>query len=120
MPYRRAGFALTPPSLVIFVISLVLAALAFLVHYAHVSVPIISSSRVFDVLSRTVVEVRLVADIPNLSGLSLTTTNMDGLPVIGLRENSTPVPERSSRFPNTIACTVTAVPPCSEIPRSRR
>jgi hypothetical protein len=30
MPYRRAGFALTPPSLVIFVISLVLAALAFL------------------------------------------------------------------------------------------
>ena len=52
MPYRRAGFALTPPSLVIFVISLVLAALAFLVHYAHVSVPIISSSRVFDVLSR--------------------------------------------------------------------
>jgi hypothetical protein len=51
MPYRRAGFALTPPSLVIFLISLVLAALAFLVHYAHVSVPIISSSRVFDVLS---------------------------------------------------------------------
>jgi hypothetical protein len=36
---------------VIFLISLVLAVLAFLVHYAHVSVPIISSSRVFDVLS---------------------------------------------------------------------
>ena len=51
MPYRRGGFALTPPSLVIFVISLVLAALAFLAHYAHVSVPIISSSRVFDVLT---------------------------------------------------------------------
>jgi len=51
MPYRRAGFALTPPSLVIFLISLVLAALAFLVRYAHVSVPIISSSRVFDVLA---------------------------------------------------------------------
>ena len=31
MPYRRAGFALTPPSLVIFVISLVLAAIALLV-----------------------------------------------------------------------------------------
>jgi hypothetical protein len=51
MPYRRAGFALTPPSLVIFLISLVLAAIALLVRYAHVSVPIISSSRVFDVLA---------------------------------------------------------------------
>ena len=49
MPYRRAGFALTPPSLVIFLISLVLAAIALLVRYAHVSVPIISSSRVVDV-----------------------------------------------------------------------
>jgi hypothetical protein len=36
---------------VIFVISLVLAAAAFLVHYAHVSVPIVSSARVFDVLA---------------------------------------------------------------------
>ena len=51
MPYRRAGFALTPPSLVIFLISLVLAAIALLVRYAHVSVPIVSSARVFDVLA---------------------------------------------------------------------
>lgn len=51
MPYRRAGFALTPPSLVIFVISLVLAAIALLIRYAHVSIPIISSARVFDVLA---------------------------------------------------------------------
>ena len=51
MPYRRGGFALTPPSLVIFVISLVLALIALLVRYAHVSVPIISSSRIFDVLA---------------------------------------------------------------------
>lgn len=43
--------------------------------------------RVFDILSRTWVEVRLVTDIPTLSGLSLTTTNLDGLPVIGLRES---------------------------------
>lgn len=42
---------------------------------------------VFDILSRTVVEVRLVTDIPSLAGLSLTTTNLDGLPVIGLRES---------------------------------
>ncbi|TMQ28833.1 MAG: undecaprenyl-phosphate glucose phosphotransferase, partial [Planctomycetota bacterium] len=32
-------------------------------------------------------EVRLVADVPNLAGLSLTTTNLDGLPIIGLRES---------------------------------
>jgi hypothetical protein len=51
MPFRRGGFALTPPSLVIFLISLVLAVLALLVHYAHVSVPIINASRVFDVLT---------------------------------------------------------------------
>src|SRR5207244_2344479 len=43
--------------------------------------------KVFDVLSQTFVEVRLVLDIPNLAGLSLTTTNLDGLPVIGLRES---------------------------------
>jgi Undecaprenyl-phosphate glucose phosphotransferase len=43
--------------------------------------------RVFGILSQTCVEVRLVADVPNLAGLSLTTTNLDGLPVIGLREN---------------------------------
>ncbi len=43
--------------------------------------------RVFDVLSRSLVEVRLVADVPDLAGLTLTTTNLDGLPVIGLRES---------------------------------
>jgi Undecaprenyl-phosphate glucose phosphotransferase len=42
---------------------------------------------VFDSLSQTLVEVRLVADVPNLSGLSFTTSNLDGLPVIGLRES---------------------------------
>jgi Undecaprenyl-phosphate glucose phosphotransferase len=43
--------------------------------------------RVFDILSQSLVEVHLVADVPNLAGLSLTTTNVDGLPVIGLRES---------------------------------
>ena len=51
MPYRRGGFALTPPSLVIFMMSRVLAVIALLVRYAHVSVPIISASRIFDVLA---------------------------------------------------------------------
>jgi Undecaprenyl-phosphate glucose phosphotransferase len=42
---------------------------------------------IFDVLSQTLVEVRLVTDIPSMAGLSLTTTSLDGLPMIGLREN---------------------------------
>ena len=44
MPYRRGGFALTPPSVMVFVISLVLAALALAVHHAQFSVPIIKTS----------------------------------------------------------------------------
>jgi hypothetical protein len=51
MPFRRGGFALTPPSVIVFVISIVLAILAMLVRYAHVSVPVINASRVFDVLA---------------------------------------------------------------------
>jgi Undecaprenyl-phosphate glucose phosphotransferase len=43
--------------------------------------------RVFDTVSQQFVEVRLVADVPNLAGLSLTTANLDGLPLIGLRES---------------------------------
>ena len=43
--------------------------------------------RVFAILSQTMVEVRLVPDVPNLAGLSLTTANLDGLPLIGLRES---------------------------------
>jgi hypothetical protein len=50
MPYRRGSFALTPPSIPIFVASLVLAIVALLVRYGGVSIPIISGSRVFDVL----------------------------------------------------------------------
>jgi Undecaprenyl-phosphate glucose phosphotransferase len=43
--------------------------------------------RVFDLLSQTLVEVRLIADVPELAGLSLTTSNLDGLPLLGLRES---------------------------------
>jgi hypothetical protein len=50
MPYRRGGFALTPPSIWIFAISLILAVIAVLVHYARIKVPIINPTRVFDVL----------------------------------------------------------------------
>jgi Undecaprenyl-phosphate glucose phosphotransferase len=43
--------------------------------------------RVFDVLSDSVVDVRLVADVPNLAGVSLTTTFFEGMPIVGLRES---------------------------------
>lgn len=42
MAFRRGGFALTPPSLVIFAISAVLAVLALLAAYARVRIPWIS------------------------------------------------------------------------------
>jgi Undecaprenyl-phosphate glucose phosphotransferase len=43
--------------------------------------------RVFAVLSQSLVDVRLVPDVTNLAGLSLTTANLDGLPLFGLRES---------------------------------
>lgn len=51
MPFRRASFALTPPSMVVFVIALVLALVAMLAHYMHASVPLITSARAFDALA---------------------------------------------------------------------
>jgi hypothetical protein len=44
----RRGIELTPPSFVVFIISVILALLAVLVHYAHVSIPVIGASHVFD------------------------------------------------------------------------
>jgi len=43
--------------------------------------------KVFDTLSQSFVEVRLIADVPALAGLALTTTSFDGMPMIGLRES---------------------------------
>ena len=43
--------------------------------------------RVFSTLSQTLVDVRLVADVPALAGVTFTTTHFDGMPMIGLREN---------------------------------
>jgi Undecaprenyl-phosphate glucose phosphotransferase len=60
------------------------------VRYVFIALPMSryhEARHVFDVLSRTLVEVRLIGDVPNLAGLSLTTSNLDGLPVFGLRES---------------------------------
>jgi hypothetical protein len=48
---RTSWFVLTPPSVAFFLISIVLALLAFVMHYAGVRVPIINAARVFDVLA---------------------------------------------------------------------
>ncbi len=57
----RRGLELTPPTFVVFIISVILALVAVLVHYAHISVPLVSSSHVFDVL--TVAYVVLLAGV---------------------------------------------------------
>jgi len=44
--------------------------------------------RVFDSLSQSIVDVRLVADVPALASLSLTTSAVHGMTFIGLRESS--------------------------------
>lgn len=51
MPYSRGNFFLTPPSLPIFVVSVVLAIAAVLVGYAGISIPFINTARVFDILA---------------------------------------------------------------------
>ncbi len=43
--------------------------------------------RVFDVLSASYVDVRLVLDVPSMAAISLKTTTLDGLSIVGLREN---------------------------------
>lgn len=43
--------------------------------------------RVFEVLSQTFVDVRVVVDMPALAGVSFTTTHFDGMPMVGLRES---------------------------------
>jgi Undecaprenyl-phosphate glucose phosphotransferase len=43
--------------------------------------------RVFDTLSQSLVDVRIVADVPALTTLSLTTSSLHGMTYIGLRES---------------------------------
>ena len=47
----RGGFYLTPPTIPIFVISVVLAIVALLVHYAGVRIPIITPAAAFNALA---------------------------------------------------------------------
>lgn len=49
MAYRRGGFALTPPSIIIFVISVVFAVISLLIYYGF-RIPIINSRYVYELL----------------------------------------------------------------------
>lgn len=51
MAFRRGGFALTPPSLIIFAVSAILAVLALLAAYARVRIPWVSAGHVVDTLA---------------------------------------------------------------------
>ena len=51
MPYSRGHYFLTPPSLPIFVVSVVIALAALLVSDAGISIPFINTARVFDILA---------------------------------------------------------------------
>lgn len=51
MPFRRGGFALTPPTLAVFIISLVLAIVAFLIRYGGVRIPIINPAYIIELLA---------------------------------------------------------------------
>jgi hypothetical protein len=51
MAFRRSGYVLTPPSLAIFAVSVILAVIALLVRYAGIKMPVIGPARVFDVLA---------------------------------------------------------------------
>jgi Undecaprenyl-phosphate glucose phosphotransferase len=60
------------------------------IEHVFISLPLTryhEARHVFEALAKTLVEVRLVADLPNLAGVSLATTNLDGLPVLSLRES---------------------------------
>jgi hypothetical protein len=48
---RSSSVLLTPPSMPVFLISLVLAVAALLVHYAEVPIPLLARARVFDALA---------------------------------------------------------------------
>ncbi len=50
MAYRRGGFALTPPSNIIFILSVIFAIISLLIYYRVVSIPVINPRYVYELL----------------------------------------------------------------------
>lgn len=50
MAFRRGGFALTPPSMLLFIISVVCAVVSLLIYYRLVQIPLINPRYVYELL----------------------------------------------------------------------
>ena len=50
MAYRRGGFALTPPSTIIFALSVIFAVISILIYDRIVSIPVINPRYVYEML----------------------------------------------------------------------
>lgn len=50
MAFRRGGFALTPPSMLLFIISVVCAVISLLIYYRVVQIAIINPRYVYELL----------------------------------------------------------------------
>ncbi len=50
MAYRRGGFALTPPSTIIFILSVIFAIISLLIYYRVVAIPVINPRYVYELL----------------------------------------------------------------------
>jgi Undecaprenyl-phosphate glucose phosphotransferase len=60
------------------------------VAYVFVALPLSQYDQMRSVLAQladSLVDIRLVPDVPNLAAMSLNTSELDGLPIVGLREN---------------------------------
>ena len=50
MAYRRGAFALTPPTIIIFIISILFAIISLLIYYRVVAIPVINPRYVYELL----------------------------------------------------------------------
>jgi Undecaprenyl-phosphate glucose phosphotransferase len=60
------------------------------IHHVFIALPLnryADARRVFAALSQTVVDVQLIADLPQMAGMTFHTTHLHGMTVIGLRES---------------------------------
>jgi Undecaprenyl-phosphate glucose phosphotransferase len=60
------------------------------IHHVFIALPLNrygDARRVFAALSQTVVDVQLIADLPQMAGMTFHTTQLHGMTVIGLRES---------------------------------
>ena len=60
------------------------------IHHVFIALPLnryADARRVFSALAQTVVDVQLIADLPQMAGMTFHTTQLHGMTVVGLRES---------------------------------